>query len=149
MLTFNTTYEIDPAMSKGPTFGQRLKELRKAAGLTQRELAEQVASRLKGGFDFTYLSKIENDRTPPPSAAAIIQLAECIRLAGVIEANTDELIALAGKVPPDLGDTLKESEGARTFYRSAMNASMTEEDWKKALWDLKRRKRKGREDSKD
>lgn len=136
-------------MSKATTFGQRLRDLRKAAGLTQRELAEKVAGRLKGGFDFTYLSKIENDRTPPPSAAAIIQLAEVIRLAGVQEANTDELIALAGKVPPDLGETLKESEGARTFYRSAMNAGMTEEDWQQALWDLKRRKKKGRDDSKD
>ena len=124
-------------MSKQITFGQKLRELRKAKNLTQRELAETVAARLKAedrpGFDVTYLSKIENDRTPPPSIAAIIQLAS------VLEADADELIALAGKVPPDLGEILKESENARTFYRSALNADLTEEDWKKLLQDLKHR----------
>ena len=42
------------------TFGQRLRELRKAKGLNQKELAEKV------GIDFTYLSKLENDRMSPP-----------------------------------------------------------------------------------
>lgn len=85
------------------------------------------------GFDFTYLSKIENDKTPPPSVAAIIQLA------GVLEADANELITLAGKAPPNLGKTLKESESARTFFRSAFDSDLTEEDWKKLSQELKRR----------
>ena len=53
-------------MPKQKTFGQTLKELRKAKQLSQRDLAAKVAKRLRDedrrGFDFTYLSKIENDR---------------------------------------------------------------------------------------
>ncbi len=124
-------------MSQPTTFGQRLRQLRKARNLTQRDLAAKVSARLRAedrrGFDFTYLSKIENDKTPPPSVAAITQLAE------VLEADANELITLAGKAPPTLGKTLKESESARTFFRSAFDADLTEEDWKKLSQELKRR----------
>lgn len=130
-------------MKKDQTFGQRIRELRKAKNLTQRELAERIAVRLKEedrrGFDFTYLSKIENDRLPPPSTQAILQLA--IEL----DADSDELMALAGKAPPDLGQTLKESEKARVFYRSATSGDLTENDWKDLsdlLEQLKKRKNK-------
>lgn len=131
-------------MSEQITFGRRLQELRKAKNLTQRDLAEKVATRLqekeRRGFDFTYLSKIENGKTPPPSVAAIQQLAK------VLDADAYELITLAGKVPPDLGETLRENEAARAFYRSAFNADLTDEDWKAMLEDLRRRE-KAREDS--
>ena len=77
------------------TFGARLHDLRKQRRLTQRQLAERVAARLKEkdrrGFDFTYLSKIENDRLPPPSVAAIMDLA------AELDTDSDELLALAGK----------------------------------------------------
>lgn len=126
-------------MSQQLSFGQRLRQLRKARHLTQRDLAEKVAARLKEkgrGFDFTYLSKIENEKTPPPSVAIIIHLAD------VLEADANELIALAGKAPPEfLKKTLKESESARTFFRSAFDADLTEEDWKKLSQELKRRKK--------
>jgi len=119
------------------TFGQKIRELRKAKNLTQRELADKVAARLKAadrrGFDFTYLSKIENDKTPPPSIPVIIHLAH------VLDGDEHELIGLAGKAPPDLGETLRESEAARMFLRSALNADLTEDEWKKLLSDLKRR----------
>jgi transcriptional regulator with XRE-family HTH domain len=125
-------------MGEQMTFGQRLRELRKAKNLTQRELADKVAARLRKegrSFDFTYLSKIENDKTPPPSVALITELAE------VLEADANELITLAGKAPPNLGKTLKESESARTFFRSAFDADLTEEDWKKLAQELNRWKR--------
>ena len=38
------------------TFGQKIRELRKAKGLGQRAVATEV------GINFTYLSKIENDK---------------------------------------------------------------------------------------
>lgn len=123
-------------MSQQTTFGQRLRELRKAKNLTQRDLAEKVSARLKAegrGFDFTYLSKIENDKTPPPSLALITQLAH------VLDADPNELITLAGKAPPSMEKTLKESESARTFFRSAFDTNLSEEDWKKLSQELKRR----------
>ncbi|HEV3255352.1 MAG TPA: helix-turn-helix transcriptional regulator [Gemmataceae bacterium] len=126
-------------MAEAQTFGQRVRQLRKEKNLTQRELAEQVAANLKAedgrGFDVTYLSKIENDKMPPPSSAAILQLAR------ELHADSDELLALAGKAPADLGQTLKESAGARMFYRSAHDLGLTEDDWQQLLKLLKRRKK--------
>jgi transcriptional regulator with XRE-family HTH domain len=126
-------------MEKHLTFGQRLRELRKAKNLTQRELAERVATRLKEedrrGFDFTYLSKIENDKMPPPSKAAILQLSI------VLEADCDELLSMAGKVSPDVEQKFTESQGARAFYRAAIKHHLTEQEWQELLHELERRKK--------
>jgi transcriptional regulator with XRE-family HTH domain len=76
------------AMQK--TFGQRLRELRKARSLGQRALAGQV------GVSFTYLSRIETetlDFGPYPSEDLICRLAEAL------DADPDELLILARKVP--------------------------------------------------
>ena len=54
------------------TFGERVKELRKARGVSQRELARRV------GIDFTYRSTIENDRMEPPSEGTIRRIAEAL-----------------------------------------------------------------------
>jgi transcriptional regulator with XRE-family HTH domain len=126
-------------MAEKLTFGQRVRELRKAKGLSQRELAERVSARLKeedgrGGFDFTYLSKIENDRTDPPSAAAVLQLA------AELDADPDELMAMARKAPSDFAETLKNSHTARLFYRTAVNRHLSEDDWQQLLETLRRLK---------
>jgi len=76
-------------------FGARLRELRIRACLTQRELADNV------NVDFTYLSKIENGVLPPPSEKVILRLAE------VLNADKDELITLAGRIPSDIAQILK------------------------------------------
>ena len=89
-------------MEDSRRFGIRLRELRIRAGLTQRELAGQA------GIDFTYLSKIENGVMPPPSEKVIIQLAETLSI------DKDELFTLAGKIPPDIAEILKNRE---TFKR--------------------------------
>jgi transcriptional regulator with XRE-family HTH domain len=121
------------------TLGSRLRALRLEAKLSQRDLADRVANRLKdddrGGFDFTYLSKIENDRLVP-SAAVILALA------AELKGNSDELLALAGKAPADIGEMLKQSEGARMFFRSAMSTRLSEDDWKKLLQEIQPKKNK-------
>lgn len=127
VLTLNCNYARKEPM-KSQTFGNRLRELRKARDLSQRELAKMV------NLDFTYLSKIENDRMPPPSAAAITNLAS------ELNADKDELLALAGKVPKDIGETYRKSEGARMFLRSATTRKLTEQDWKRLLQNLDRKK---------
>ncbi|HZR84207.1 MAG TPA: helix-turn-helix transcriptional regulator [Candidatus Binatia bacterium] len=128
-------------MGRKQTFGAVIRERRKELHLTQRDVADRVAARLKDeerrGFDFSYLSKIENDRLPPPSTPAIVALA------AVLELSADELLALAGKTPPDIGEKFKQSEGARMFFRSAINLGLSENDWKELLATMKRKK--GRE----
>ncbi|MFQ6122862.1 MAG: helix-turn-helix domain-containing protein [Dehalococcoidales bacterium] len=76
-------------------FGARLRELRIQAGLTQRELANKI------NVDFSYLSKIENGVLPPPSDKVILRLAEALN------ADKDELLTLAGRIPPDIVQMLK------------------------------------------
>jgi transcriptional regulator with XRE-family HTH domain len=116
-------------MPTEPTFGELVRSLRKAAKLDQRTLAERVDERLRKpgergrGFDVTYLSKIENGRVEPPSA-------EVVRaLAAELAHDLDDLLALAGKVPPELGKTLRESPGARRFFRSVQETALSEYEW--------------------
>jgi transcriptional regulator with XRE-family HTH domain len=124
-------------VSKKITLGQRIRELRLEKKIPQRELAERVAKRLKDrrGFDFTYLSKIENDRLEHSPSAPALQA-----IAAELDTNSDELLALAGKAPPDVGQMLKDSQGARMFFRSAMSQNLSEEEWKKLMEDIKKGK---------
>lgn len=69
-----------------PTFGERIRERRKACGLTQREFAEQL------GIDFTYVSKIENGRIDVPPSEQLIT-----RMAALLGVDADELLVLAGQ----------------------------------------------------
>jgi transcriptional regulator with XRE-family HTH domain len=72
-------------------FGEKVRSLRQAKGLSQRALAPQL------GIDFTYLSKIENERLACgdyPSEGLICKIAR------VLDADEDELLLLAEKIPP-------------------------------------------------
>ncbi len=106
-------------------FGQRLRNLRKQKNLCQRDLAARV------GIDFTYLSKIEGGRLDPPSEV-IIQ-----RIAQVLEADEDELINLAGKVPKDLKAVLEESPQAVELLRVLSERKLPDETYRRML-DLAR-----------
>lgn len=68
----------------------------------------------------------------PPSIQVIAQLAD------VVGTDADELMALAGKAPPGLGKTLKDSAAARAFFRSARDMNLTEEQWQDLLKKLQK-----------
>jgi transcriptional regulator with XRE-family HTH domain len=75
------------------TFGERIRQLRKAKNLNQSELAAKV------GINFTYLSKIENDKVASsefPSEDTIKKLAKALG------ADPDELLIMAKKVPDSI-----------------------------------------------
>jgi transcriptional regulator with XRE-family HTH domain len=75
------------------TFGERIRELRKAKNLTLRDVAKKVK------VNFTYISKIENhklDFGEFPSEDLIRKLAK------VLEAEVDDLLLLAQKIPEDI-----------------------------------------------
>ncbi len=102
-------------------FGDRIKELRKAKGASQRDLAAQA------GIDFTYLSKIENSKMHPPSEKVIRAMAEAL------DADADELTVLAGKVPSDITERLMQSTEAIKLLRSLPGNINSREDFRKAL----------------
>ena len=110
-------------------FPDRLRELRRAARLSQRALAERV------GVDFTYLSKIENGRVEPPSEGVLLRIAK--ELAGKLGKDetglADELITLAGKIPSDLAETLSRNPEVVRLLRSVGGDVHSAADWRKLL----------------
>jgi len=106
-------------------FGQRLRELRKQKKISQRDLATQVA------VDFTYLSKIEGGRLAPPSEDVIRRLAQAL------DADENELINLAGKIPKDLKAVLEESPQAVELLRVLSERKLPNDTYRQML-DLAR-----------
>ena len=108
-------------MTANEKFGTKLRELRKAAGLTLRELADKV------GVNYSYLSKIENGVLPPPSQRVIRLLARELNF------DKDELLSLAGIIPDDIAEILKDrhareklrAERARKDARAARQSQLT------------------------
>lgn len=112
-------------------FGQRLRQLRKEAGLTLRGLAEAVE------VDFTYLSKIENGKPGyMPGADTIRALAE------ELEADPLELLQLADKVPPEM-KVIAGDVNARRFLQRAQEIA-SPDDWE-ALLNMLDKRQKDRE----
>lgn len=101
-------------------FGEKVRELRKDRGLSQRELAA------RSGIDFTYLSKIENARMEPPSEKVIINMAK------VLDTDSDELTILAGKIPFDVKEHI-DVETIKMLRRSVDGDLNSKEDYKRAL----------------
>ncbi len=102
-------------------FGDRVRELRKAQGMSQRNLAE------RSRIDFTYLSKIENGRIEPPSEDVIRRIAE------QLDANADELILLADKFPSDLAQEIGTLSRVTALRRELAGDFNSAEDFRKAF----------------
>jgi transcriptional regulator with XRE-family HTH domain len=103
------------------SFGRRLRELRLERRLNQKELAGRV------GIDFTYLSKLENDRMEPPAEETIR------RLAAALAVEPTELILLARKVPSDLKPIITQSPLVPQFLRTTRARGWTEADWQRLI----------------
>ncbi len=116
-------------MSK--VFGQKIRELRKANGLTLRELASSA------DVDFTYLSKIENGKPGYVPGADTIRA-----IANALGADALELLNLAKKVPPEL-ESLAGNAQARRFFERAQEIA-SPDDWG-TLHEVLERRQKDRE----
>ena len=79
-------------------FGKIIRQARKDKGYSQRALAKLLE------LDFTYLSKLENNRADYPPKEEIIRA-----LADSLELNPEELIFLAGRIPHNDEDLLKDN----------------------------------------
>lgn len=88
-------------------FGDRVRDIRLKKGWTLRELATKV------GVGFTYLSRVENERLnygDYPSDALIH------RLADALEADEEELLILAKRIPePVKKRVLQRPDAFRAF----------------------------------
>ena len=75
---------------KSKSFGERIKNLRKQKGFSQRKFAIQL------GITSTYISKIERGEFPPPSEKVIKDMAN------LLNHNPHDLLAYADKVDSEL-----------------------------------------------
>ncbi len=108
------------------SFGNALREKRRAAGLTQRELADRA------GVDFSYISKLENDRLPPPAADTVVKLAV------VLSCSPEELLALTGKLPSGVQAKLSNSRAAQEFLRLAQERELSDVEWQRLAESVRR-----------
>jgi transcriptional regulator with XRE-family HTH domain len=106
-------------------FGEILREKRRAAGISQRRLAELV------GVDFSYISKLENGRMPGPAADTIVRIAESIGC------PSEELLAAAQKLPNGVGSILSGNPAAVRFLQEATSLSLNETEWEQMRGKLK------------
>jgi HTH-type transcriptional regulator, competence development regulator len=127
-LTNNSTHVLINTgiknMSK--TFGETLREQRRLKNISQRELAEKV------GVDFSYISKVENDRLPPPSADTIVKICK------ILEIESDILLALTGKIPSETKQMLSSSIEAQKFIKQAQEMNLSDDEWQTLTKGLKR-----------
>lgn len=107
------------------TFGNALRQYRQAAGISQRELAK------KAGLDFSYISKLENSRLPPPAADTVVLIAQ------ILSVPAEGLLALTGKIPTNIQETISTSANAQSFLREVQEMGLTDDEWKKMVKSLK------------
>jgi transcriptional regulator with XRE-family HTH domain len=101
------------------TFGQRVRQRRLEKFSADRSFSlRQLAYRV--GLEPSYLSKIERGHEPPPGQATIG------RIASELGEDQDTLLALAGKVSPDLVAIIQERPAALAeLLRSVRRMSTT------------------------
>ncbi len=93
------------------TVGQRIREIRKSRNLTQRELADRV------GINFTYLSRVENDRLDDEQTPREETIQ---RIAQALDTDADELLLLARRIPDAYRDRILSRPGV---FRKLLNLS--------------------------
>jgi transcriptional regulator with XRE-family HTH domain len=106
-------------------FGEALRAARRQAGMSQRDLADRA------GVDFSYISKMENGRIPPPSGDTIV------RLCTIVGVPPESLLSLVGKMPSDVQRTISSSAAAQEFLREAQRIGVTEEEWRSLSKELR------------
>jgi len=105
-------------------FGTILRAKRRAAGLSQRKLAQEA------GVDFSYVSKLENGRLPAPAASTVSRFAE------VVGCPPEELLAAAKKMPSDLNALMSGDAAALRFLQEASKLGLSTAEWERLTGSL-------------
>jgi len=83
-------------MKESTNFADRLREIRKKKSISIKQLAKLL------DVNYTYLSKIENNKTTP--SEAFIE-----KIAIVFDYDAEELKIMAGKIPEDILAIIKDN----------------------------------------
>ncbi|MBF0153937.1 MAG: helix-turn-helix domain-containing protein [Magnetococcales bacterium] len=109
-------------MAGNPEFGRRIRELREARKETDPEFSLRRFA-VAVGISATFMSKVENGEFDPPAVDKIK------RMAALLDIDPDELLALAGKVDPELPEIIREQPKAMAdFLRTAREMGLGSSD---------------------
>lgn len=107
-------------MSEHDEFSRRLRSRRKEKKLSLRSFAKMV------DISPTYLSQIERGVSPPPANDKITAIAK------LLDENVDELMLLAGRVPPDIQAIILKNPAEVCGFLRGGTEDFSREDW----WDF-------------
>ena len=108
-------------MAGNPAFGRRIRGLREAKkrsdpSYSLRRFAKAV------GISPTFLSKVETGEFDPPAPDKIKRMSE------LLGQDPDELLALAGRIDPELSEIIKDHPKAMAdFLRTAREHNLSRE----------------------
>ncbi len=104
------------------TLGQFIRRLRGEKNLGLREMARQV------DISPAYLSRVETDEEKTPPAEETLKA-----IAEALAADLDTLMHLAGRVPSDVGEMIKEDPHLPQFLRTARSRGLTGKELEQLL----------------
>ena len=110
------------------TLGQRIRRKRLEKDLGLREMARQVE------ISPAYLSRVETDEEKTPPGEETLRA-----ISGALGDDFDELMHLAGRVPSDVGEMIRQDPDLPHFLRTAKQQGLTG----KSLEDLLNQTKKG------
>lgn len=116
------------------TFGKTLERIRRSKSVTQREIATKI------GMDFSYFSRLENDRfDSKPTRETIDKIAKALTCT---EDERSELLAAAGRIDEELEDATRRASTEQQLgklFRSVVKLSPEQIDkiMKKVESDLR------------
>jgi transcriptional regulator with XRE-family HTH domain len=120
-------------VSEAKTFGNTIRDLRiNNTRYSLREFARLL------DVSASYMSDVENDRRTPPKEETIIRIAE------LLKADVNELLAIARKMPPEFYDTFTKdkvyTQKVPEFLRRAKEHDVTEEEWNRLIEQVSKSK---------
>lgn len=115
-------------------FGEALREKRIEKEFSLRKFAQLV------GISPTYLSQVEQGNVDPPTADRVKRMAE------LLDENSDEWIALAGRVPDDLPAIIQEKVEVPDLLRAVRG--LTADQLRKLRENAENMKKEGKKGGK-
>jgi transcriptional regulator with XRE-family HTH domain len=117
------------------TFGEYLKHKREEKQISLREVARTL------GVSAPFLSDVENNRRGPLTEERLADLAKVLHLNEKEKAEMYDIVGKQkGLLAPDLNPYVTERPYVNAALRTARNLEANEEDWKRFVDDLIKRK---------
>lgn len=116
------------------SFGEFLKEKRRALGISQRIFAKIT------GVSYSYISSLETGKRPAPSRDVLIRIENELRLKPKEKADFEQLAAKTKPDPAvsyDIADYINKNETVYNVVAFAQRNDIDESDWQEFLDRIK------------